>query len=217
MFIQIHRHLYGVGVLEAAPKHRDELNICPLATFQPSAPVMLSQESSAGTAPKAAGAGRCPTKDTEKSKGGSLGAMVLRPARRVIRGSASSTAAQLPWYMGWVTLAVGVPRARSLAVLWCSHRPLLPLCCPWELGTARQMGRSKRKENGLSPSPGSQRSLIKAPNSSSGAKAKTFPAPAPITEAVPSFSHAALRSPHRLHFDHSTITSLSVGPLWNRP
>lgn len=34
---------------------------------------MLSQESSAGTAPKAAGAGRCPTKDSEKRKGGSHG------------------------------------------------------------------------------------------------------------------------------------------------
>lgn len=73
MFIQIHRHLYGVGVLEAAPKHRDELNICPLATFQPSAPVMLSQESSAGTAPKAAGAGRCPTRTLRKVREEALG------------------------------------------------------------------------------------------------------------------------------------------------
>lgn len=88
------------------------------------------------------------------------------------------------------------------------------------MGAGYSQPDGEKQEEGewsLSPSPGSQRSLTKAPNSSSGAKAKTFPALAPITEAVPSFSHAALRSPHRLHFDHSTMTSLSVGPLWNRP
>lgn len=30
MFIQMHRCLYGVGMLEAAPKHKNELNIGPL-------------------------------------------------------------------------------------------------------------------------------------------------------------------------------------------
>lgn len=30
MFIQMHRCLYGVGMLGAAPKHKDELNIGPL-------------------------------------------------------------------------------------------------------------------------------------------------------------------------------------------
>lgn len=30
MFIQMHRCLYSVGMLEAAPKNKDELNVCPL-------------------------------------------------------------------------------------------------------------------------------------------------------------------------------------------
>lgn len=137
--------------------------------------------------------------------------MMPKAVEMVIRGRNSSTTAQLFMVHGVSEACYGYAKQQPAVALQSGgahmdHGFPYYLHTLQKLGIASQMGKNKffgRRKTTLSL-------LWFPPVSSSDAKGnKPLCCSCCATVAVPSYSRATLCSPHRLHFDHSTISSLS--------